>query len=197
MLLNGLSAALGRIAQIEQTLAQLGPQTASPAATGSGRADFARALAEAQQTTPAAASGAAATKSPASSSSPSHRYDAIIKRVAAKYGVDEDLVHAVMQAESDYDPKCHSSAGAMGLMQIMPETAKAYGVDPWDPAQNIEGGVRELREKLDRWGQVDLALAAYNAGSGAVQRYHGIPPYRETQAYVKRVLHTLWVRKGD
>jgi soluble lytic murein transglycosylase-like protein len=193
VLLTGLSAALGRIAQIEQTLSQLEPTTAPPAATGSGRADFARALAEAEQNAPTTSGPRAAR----SSSSPSHRYDDIIKRVAAKYGVDEDLVHAVMQAESDYDPSCHSSAGAMGLMQIMPETAKAYGVNPWDPAQNIEGGVRELREKLDRWGQVDLALAAYNAGSGAVQRYHGIPPYRETQAYVKRVLHTLWVRKGE
>jgi soluble lytic murein transglycosylase-like protein len=196
VLLSGLGAALGRIAQIEQTLSQLEapPTPAQPAATGSARPDFARLLAEAKQTTATPSGGASSSSS---SSSPSHRYDDIIKRVAAKYGVDEDLVHAVIQAESDYDPKCRSSAGAMGLMQIMPETAKDYGVNPWDPAQNIEGGVRELREKLNRWGDVDLALAAYNAGSGAVQRYHGIPPYRETQTYVKRVLHNLWVRKSE
>jgi soluble lytic murein transglycosylase-like protein len=121
----------------------------------------------------------------------------LIRQAATKYGVDEDLVHSVISAESDYDPNSHSSAGAMGLMQLMPATVQAMKINPWDPAQNINGGVRELRGYLDRFKQVDLALAAYNAGPGAVHKYGGVPPYRETQAYVKRVLHTLWERKGD
>ncbi|MGC9319004.1 MAG: lytic transglycosylase domain-containing protein [Armatimonadota bacterium] len=120
------------------------------------------------------------------------RFDDVIRHAAASYGLGEDLLHAVIRAESGYDPGCTSSAGAMGLMQLMPGTASALGVsDAYDPVQNVLGGARYLREQLDRFGDLSLALAAYNAGPGAVERHGGIPPYRETEAYVQRVLGYL------
>lgn len=122
-------------------------------------------------------------------------FDGIIRGAAAANDLSPDLIHAVVRAESNYDPGCRSSAGAMGLMQLMPGTARALGVsDPWDPAQNVQGGARYLRAQLDRFGDLTLALAAYNAGPGAVQRYDGVPPYDETQTYVRRVQRYLQER---
>lgn len=194
-MLFGLGAALNRIAQISQALDSLGPVAPSDATTAAARPSAAQAPAAAFAQVLQAARSTAGR--PGSTSTPS-AYDDLIARAAARHGVDADLVHAVVKAESSYNPRCRSSAGAMGLMQLMPGTARALGVgDPWDPAQNLDGGVRYLRQQLDRFGEVDLALAAYNAGPGAVQRHHGVPPYRETQAYVKRVMQTLWDRKGD
>lgn len=118
----------------------------------------------------------------------------LVEQAARRYGLDPALVDAVVRAESGYDPQATSPAGAVGLMQLMPATARALGVaDPYDPAQNVEGGVRYLRGLLDRFGDVALALAAYNAGPGAVVQFGGMPPYRETRAYVERVLST-WQR---
>ena len=119
-------------------------------------------------------------------------FETLIHRASQKYDVDVDLVKAVIQNESAYDPSAISSAGAMGLMQLMPATAANLGVeDPMDPEQNIEGGVKLLRELLNQFsGNLTNTLAAYNAGPGAVQQYGGIPPYQETQTYVKRVLST-------
>lgn len=118
----------------------------------------------------------------------------LVERTAHRYGVDPALVDAVIRAESGYDPQATSPAGAAGLMQLMPTTARGLGVsDPYDPAQNVEGGVRYLRGLLDRFGDVQLALAAYNAGPGAVLRYGGLPPYPETRTYVQRVL-SAWQR---
>jgi soluble lytic murein transglycosylase-like protein len=117
-------------------------------------------------------------------------YEQLIQSSAAKYGVSAALVKAVIQAESGYNPNAVSRAGASGLMQLMPGTAKQLKVaDAFNPKQNVDGGVRYLKFLLDTLkGDVSLALAAYNAGMGKVAKYGGIPPYEETRTYVSRVL---------
>lgn len=114
----------------------------------------------------------------------------IVSKVSKKHGVDEKLVNALIKQESGFNAKAKSKAGAMGLMQLMPATAKSLGVaDPYNPVQNVEGGVKYLKSMLDKYnGNVILALAAYNAGPGAVDKYDGVPPYAETQNYVKNIL---------
>jgi soluble lytic murein transglycosylase-like protein len=117
---------------------------------------------------------------------------ALVDRAAAQFGVPRRLANAVVLVESNYQPQVVSSKGAMGLMQIMPAVAEQYGVDdPFDPVQNLEAGMQYLRSLLDRFVDRRVALAAYNAGEGAVSRYGGVPPYRETQEYVRRVLALL------
>lgn len=123
---------------------------------------------------------------------PSSKYDGIISRMSEKYNVPEQFIRSVIRAESDFNPNSLSSAGAMGLMQLMPETAKSVGVtDPYDPEQNIEGGTKLLKSYIDKYGDLKLVLAAYNAGPGAVAKYGGVPPYEETQNYIKKVLGNL------
>lgn len=113
----------------------------------------------------------------------------LIDEAARRYGLDPALVAGVIQTESGFNPRAQSGAGAKGLMQLMDATARGLGVsDPFDPVQNVMGGARLLRQLLDRYGDVRLALAAYNAGPGAVDRYGGVPPYAETQRYVPTVL---------
>lgn len=114
----------------------------------------------------------------------------IISQMSQKYGVDEKLVTAVVRQESGFNPKATSHCGAMGLMQLMPTTAKGLGVkDAYNPIQNVEGGVKHLKGLLARYnGNVVLALAAYNAGGGNVDKYGGVPPFKETQNYVKNIL---------
>lgn len=113
----------------------------------------------------------------------------LIRQAAQESGVDAALVAAVARAESGFNPSAVSPAGAQGLMQLMPGTARGLGVaDPFDAAQSARGGAKYLRTQLDRFGDPALALAAYNAGPGAVTRAGGIPPYAETQAYVQRVM---------
>lgn len=120
---------------------------------------------------------------------PSAHLEHLTQRYARDNNLSPTLVQAVMQVESGYNTRARSSKGAMGLMQLMPETARELGVrDPWDPAQNVAGGARYLRQQLDRFGDLTLALAAYNAGPTAVTRYQGVPPYKETQRYVQKVL---------
>lgn len=115
---------------------------------------------------------------------------AMIDSTAEKYGVDAKLVKAVVKQESGFNPNAKSKVGALGLMQLMPATAKGLGVtDPMNPQQNIEGGVKYLKSLLERFhGNTILALAAYNAGPNAVSKYDGVPPYKETQNYVKSIL---------
>ena len=116
-------------------------------------------------------------------------YDAPINEHSRRVGVSADLVRAVIQAESAFNPRAVSSKGAMGLMQLMPATAVELGVNnPFEPNENIRGGVVYLKRLLDRYDQkVDLALAAYNAGMGNVDKYDAVPPFQETRAYVKRI----------
>jgi soluble lytic murein transglycosylase-like protein len=116
-------------------------------------------------------------------------YSEIITSMAQAHGVDPMLVQALIQVESGYRPRARSNKGAMGLMQLMPSTARRYKVgNPYDPTANITAGVKHLKALLDRWKAVDLALAAYNAGEGAVKKFNGMPPYRETRNYVARIL---------
>lgn len=121
-----------------------------------------------------------------------HRFRAEIEAAAQANGLSPEFLEAVALSESGLDPDAVSPAGAIGLMQLMPGTARELGVDPQNPAQNLMGGARYLRAQLDRFGgSIDLALAAYNAGSGQVVRHHGLPPFPETRAYVSRNLDRL------
>ena len=125
-------------------------------------------------------------------SPPSDIYN-IVQKYADLYGIDPSLIHAIIQTESAYDPKAISSAGAEGLMQIMPKTAESLGItDSFDTDQNIEAGVRYLKNLLDQYdGNLEFALAAYNAGEGSVQKYGGVPPYPETITYIKKIKKIL------
>lgn len=115
----------------------------------------------------------------------------LFEQAAASHGVDAAVLAAIAQVESGFDHRAVSPVGAQGLMQFMPGTAAGLGVDPWDPASAIPGAARYLRSALDRFGKLELALAAYNAGPGAVQRHGGIPPFAETQRYVRKVLEAM------
>ena len=118
--------------------------------------------------------------------------DWIIYRTGKSSGVDPRFIHAVIKQESKYDPKAVSHVGAEGLMQMMPATAKRFGLkDPFDPKANVEAGTKYLKWLLKRFdGDVTLALAGYNAGEGSVDKYKGVPPYNETQNYVKKIVNT-------
>ena len=127
------------------------------------------------------------------------RYNSLIGEAARLYQLPESFIRAVMRVESDFNPTVVSRAGAMGLMQLMPKTARSMGVsDPFDARQNIHGGARYLRILANRFkGDLVLTVAAYNAGQGAVEKYNGIPPYKETQRYVRRVLKHYYAYRGE
>ncbi len=136
-------------------------------------------------------SAAAPPQPPPPAVSGPNPYGEIIDRFSAEHGVDAKLVRAVIQVESGYKERARSSKGAMGLMQLMPATARQYRlIDPYDPRSNIEAGVRHLKTLLDRF-PLQVALAAYNAGESAVERFRGVPPYPETRDYVSRILQLV------
>jgi soluble lytic murein transglycosylase len=119
------------------------------------------------------------------------KYDAYIQAAARKYGISFSLIKAIIQAESSFNPRAVSHAGALGLMQLMPANVRLLNIqDPFDPFQNIMGGTRFFKSLLNRYnGKLSLALAGYNAGPHRVDQYNGIPPFEETQNYVRKVLH--------
>jgi len=120
----------------------------------------------------------------------SNQFDPIIADASKKYGLEAPLIKAVIKAESDFDPNAISNKGARGLMQIMPMNFRLLNVEnPFDPHQSIDAGARYLRDMMDRYnGKLNLSLAAYNAGPGAVDRHGGVPPYQETEEYIERVM---------
>ena len=126
-------------------------------------------------------------------SRPEQMFENLIQEAALAHNLEPALIRAVMSTESAFNPKAVSPVGAMGLMQLMPALAKEMGVkDPWDPRQNVMGGAKYLRRLLDSHkGNVKLALASYNAGPGNVKRYKGIPPFKETRNYVKKITDIL------
>ncbi|HST40073.1 MAG TPA: lytic transglycosylase domain-containing protein [Conexibacter sp.] len=200
---TGAQNAVARIAELQQLVARAHalPQASSTAAT-TGTPDFASVLAGSNAglggaiagapapfgITPPATTVPAAAGTGALGGEPS-AYDGLIVAAAQRHGLDPALLKGLIRAESNFDPSVTSSAGAAGLVQLMPGTAASLGVtDRLDPAQSIEGGAKYLRQQLDAFGgDVTKALAAYNAGPGAVTRYNGVPPYAETQAYVQKV----------
>ncbi len=133
----------------------------------------------------------AAVAAPARGAGAAAPYEGMFAEATTRYGLPQGLLRAVARTESGFDPDARSHAGALGLMQLMPGTARGLGVDPTDPAQAVDGAARLLRDHLRSFGSLDLALAAYNAGPGAVRKYDGIPPYRETQGYVRKVLTAM------
>ncbi len=170
-MMDGVQRVMQRIATIEQRF-----RTMQPAQQGA----FAKALTKADAQA-ARTAGAGASRQTVA---------AMVQAAARQHGVDAGLALAVATAESDLSPQAISPAGAMGVMQLMPDTARVLGVrNTFDPRENIDGGVRYLKQMLDTFGgDVVKAVAAYNAGPEAVQRYGGVPPYPETQAYVGKVL---------
>ena len=187
-----ITAAAARVAELESLIAAASGKapatpTATPAAPAQGSTTFADALGQATGTDATAATGGTTAGSGPGAATP---FANEIDAAARKYGVDPALIRGVIRQESNFNPKAGSPAGAQGLMQLMPATARALGCNnPWDAAQNIDAGTRYLKQQLDRFGgDVKKSLAAYNAGPGAVQRYGGVPPYAETQNYVQKVM---------
>ena len=197
----GAQAATARIAELQALVARAtgAEQVGAAASAQNGGTGFARALAGATMPTPFASAFAAVPATgfgsnvTAAGGTPSlgepSPFDGLIVAAAQRYGLDPAVLKGLIRAESNFDPDVTSPAGAAGLVQLMPSTAASLGVtDRFDPAQSIDGGARYLRQQLDAFGgDLTKALAAYNAGPGAVRRCGGVPPYAETQAYVQKV----------
>ena len=173
-------AAVARMSEIQAMISTLRGQPLTGGAAAPPETSFASAL----------QSATAPTATAAVAGGESTPYDSLIDDAAQRNGVDPALLKGLIRQESGFNPNARSAAGAVGLTQLMPGTAASLGVsDPSDPAQAIEGGAKYLKAQLDRFGgDPAKALAAYNAGPGAVQRFGGVPPYAETQTYVQKVL---------
>ena len=183
-----ITAIDARVQEIQTMVATL---TGAPAAQPStSTASFAGALASAQ--------GTAQTAAPVTGAGGSTNFDSEINAAATANGIDPALLKGLVSQESGFNPNARSGAGAVGLTQLMPGTAASLGVtNPLDPAQSLQGGAKYLRQQLDRFGGDErLALAAYNAGPGAVARYGGVPPYSETQNYVTSVMAKAAAYRG-
>jgi soluble lytic murein transglycosylase-like protein len=184
-----VDVAVARVAELQQLIG--GYQPATPAPQGAPfSSQLATASAAATATSPPTTASTASPLAAGASELPADTpYGAEITAAAKRHGIDPALLAGLVKQESGFDPAAASPAGARGLTQLMPGTAAGLGVsNPLDPAQALEGGAKYLREQLDRFdGDVARALAAYNAGPGAVQRYGGVPPYAETQNYVRIV----------
>jgi soluble lytic murein transglycosylase-like protein len=180
-----VAEAVARVSQLEAMIASASAGSPSPTTTSSTSFDDQLA----QATTASSATGTTGATG-TNSGSGSVAYEQLIDAAASKYGIDPAVLKGLIKQESGFNPNAGSSAGAQGLTQLMPGTASSLGVtDVHDPAQSIDGGAHYLKMQLDRFGgDYSKALAAYNAGPGAVQRYGGVPPYSETQNYVKNVL---------
>ncbi|HXD55635.1 MAG TPA: lytic transglycosylase domain-containing protein [Solirubrobacteraceae bacterium] len=187
----GEPAALARVKQLQELIektraAATGSTYAATGGSSAGEGTFASAL----QAASAPSTAYASFQPQASGETGSSQYDSLIEAAAARNNLDPALLHGLIQQESGFDPNSRSSAGAEGLTQLMPGTASSLGVsNPLDPAESIEGGARYLAEMMSRFGgNTADALAAYNAGPGAVAQYGGVPPYAETQSYVQKVM---------
>jgi peptidoglycan DL-endopeptidase CwlO len=191
-----VSDVLARIAQLQNRLA-VGQPAQSTTATTQTSAQFADTLQSAVAANRTDAVTATAATNPTTAATAGTNvsgvpYADLFNAAGAKHGVSPKLLAAVAKVESGYNPQAVSKAGARGLMQIMPGTAAGLGVaNAFDPAQAVEGAAKLLSSNLKEFGSLDLALAAYNAGGGAVKKYGGIPPYKETQAYVPKVKAAL------
>jgi soluble lytic murein transglycosylase-like protein len=187
----GASAAQARVAQLHELIARAGAAAsgATVATTGGTSPGEGGSFAAALQAA-AASSATVPASTLAGVTQGAGQYDAMIEAAAARNNLDPAVLHGLIQQESGFDPNSRSSAGAMGLTQLMPGTASSLGVaNPLDPAESIEGGARYLAQMMSRFGgNTADALAAYNAGPGAVQQYGGVPPYAETQSYVQKVM---------
>lgn len=179
-----------RMADIQAQIAALESGVAPDASAASSATSFADQLASAQGTTATTATAATTAAGTTLGGGSPTQYDAQITAAATKHSIDPALLKGLIRQESNFDASARSPVGAQGLTQLMPGTAASLGVtDPTDPAQAIEGGAKYLKAQLDRFGgDVSKALAAYNAGPGAVAKYGGVPPYAETQNYVQKVL---------
>jgi soluble lytic murein transglycosylase-like protein len=183
-----VAAAVARVAELQQLIGAGAPAPA-PAAAPATSFSSQLATASAAATAPTATAATAFPAAGASQLPAGTPFGSEITAAAQRHGLDPALLAGLVKQESGFNPNAVSPAGAQGLTQLMPGTAAGLGVsDPLDPAQALEGGAKYLREQLDRFdGDVTRALAAYNAGPGAVQRYGGVPPYAETQNYVRIV----------
>ncbi len=198
MTVSGPAAALSRIAAIRSGAEALRPSTRQTGgASGAFGSVLAAATVEAGADAPSSTTSSSSTpvamtptSVPVNSTTVVNGagYADLFAAAGERHGIDPNLLAAVAQIESAFNPTAISPAGAQGLMQFMPATAAEMGVDPFDPASAIDGAARYLRQQLDRFGTTELALAAYNAGPGAVSKHDGIPPYPETQNYVTKVL---------